>query len=397
MLGGRSDQFDSLVEAAGLSPACLTEPDSYIGAQPFGATLQLVSSRMNKPSVGLDWAAWSKPYFPQLGPLMLASAHARTLRDFIELAGRYLPGHTNAYRPRLIYQSVRTELAYRFEINSRTLDRRQVIEHLLAVTSLIFEVLTGVTENKHVLVRFRHARPSDITPHQAIFRSPVEFNADHNEIIFASKQLELPILCSQRNIKNCALHLINDRMADLPDVDGSVSSRVAIAIRAMLGVGVISLDTLADVLMSGRRRCKGGWRRRETPMASFWTGSAKPKRSASWPRHICRSILSAPSSIIRPLPPSTLPSSAGPERRLAPTDRRSAPRLVPRRVRMCCPPSEAVSTRTYPASPRREAASRIMKYRVPQEYLCVPAELNWPILLYLFFDIIQIRIVWDNY
>ncbi|WP_377295194.1 AraC family transcriptional regulator ligand-binding domain-containing protein [Rhizobium sp. SG2393] len=251
MLGGRSAQFDSLVEAAGLSPACLTEPDSYIGAQPFGATLQLVSSRMNRPSVGLDWAAWSKPYFPQLGPLMLASAHARTLRDFIELAGRYLPGHTNAYRPRLIYQSVRTELAYRFEINSRTLDRRQVIEHLLAVTSLIFEVLTGVTENKHILVRFRHARPADITPHQAIFRSPVEFNADHNEIIFASKQLELPILCSQRNIKNCALHLINDRMADLPDVDGSVSSRVAIAIRAMLGVGVISLDTLAGCLDVG--------------------------------------------------------------------------------------------------------------------------------------------------
>jgi AraC-like DNA-binding protein len=182
---------------------------------------------------------------------MLASSHARTIRDVIALAERVLPGHTNAYRPRVVYQSGRTELAYRLEINARMLDRRQVTEHLLAVISLIFETLTGVTEGKHVLVRFRHGRPADVTPHSAIFKSPLEFNADHNELVFASKLLDLPVLCSHRNVRNCALNLINDRIANVPDFDGSMASRVAVAIRAMLGVNVVSLDMLAGCMDLG--------------------------------------------------------------------------------------------------------------------------------------------------
>ncbi len=131
------------------------------------------------------------------------------------------------------------------------LDRRQVTEHLLAVISLIFETLTGVTEGKHVLVRFRHARPADVTPHTAIFKSPLEFNADHNELVFASKLLDLPVICSQRNIRNCALNLINDRIAHIPDFDGSMASRVAVAIRAMLGVNIVSLNMLAGFMDLG--------------------------------------------------------------------------------------------------------------------------------------------------
>lgn len=251
VIGGRCERFDRLLRAAGLSTACLIEPDSYIGAQQFSTVLQLVAGRMNRPSLGLEWAAWSKPYFPQLGPIMLASAHARTIRDFIETAERYLPQHTNAYRPRLVYQSGRNELSYRFEVNARVLDRRQVIEHLVADTSLIFEALTGVTENKHVLVRFRHARPADTSPHDAIFKSPVEFNAARNEIIFARDQLELPIVYSQQDVKNCALRLIGDRLSHLADFDGSMAARVAIAMRAMLGVGVVSLDMLAQCMGLG--------------------------------------------------------------------------------------------------------------------------------------------------
>lgn len=250
-LGERSAQFDRLVEAAGLSPTCLVEPDSYIGARQFAKALQLISSRMNRPSLGLEWAAWSMPCFPQLGPIMLAGAHARTIRDLIELAERYLPGHTNAYRPRLVYRSGRTTLAYRFEINARMLDRRQIIEHLLADASLIFEALTGVTENKHLLVCFRHARPTDTKPHHGIFKSPIEFNARHNEIIFTSEVLELPIVHSRHDMRRCALHLINDRIAHLPDFDGRTGSWVAVALRAMLGVGIVSLDMLARCMGLG--------------------------------------------------------------------------------------------------------------------------------------------------
>lgn len=241
--------FEATFQEVGLSLAALTEPDQYVSVQSFGAALQRLAVRLDKPSLGLEWAAWSRPYFPQLGPMMLAGADAATLNEWIDITARYWPCHTNAYRTRLVWGSGRTEVAYRFEPSALTLERRQFIEHLAALTSLAFETLTGIRDNKHVIVRFRHARPVDTTPHESIFNCPIEFNAPRNEIVLASAQLQLPIVLTPQWKKNCAMRRITERIAESAEVHSdTVSARVAVGIQAMLGVGFVNLQRLAECM-----------------------------------------------------------------------------------------------------------------------------------------------------
>lgn len=237
-----------LLHEAGLSSASLVDPESHVSAQSFGIFLHRAATELQRPGLGLEWARSSQPCFPQLGPMVLACRRVATMRGWIESVGRYWPNHLDAYRPVLISLPEKGAAAYRFDPKLRAFDCPQIVEHLLGTVSLIFETLTGITTGKHVVVRFRHGQPRNADLHRDVFACPIEFDSDHNEIVFADTQLDRPFLSSRRHVQNYAAMHLARRIALMPGFDGRLASWIAVAVRAMMGVGIVDMTIVAATI-----------------------------------------------------------------------------------------------------------------------------------------------------
>lgn len=253
LVGSAGYDPKELLVLAGIDQSALDDVDIYISANKFGTLLELAASHMQRPTFGIDWAKSMVPYFPNLGPIMLAATKARTMREWIQRIEAYWHSHTNAYRPRRIKMPGTPYVACRFEFDNSTALRRQKIESIFASISLLARVLTGLTDKSHVMVRFRHGGPVNRGTYEEVFRCAIEFNAAHYEIVFDDRHLDLPVACSQEYLKACAAAHFHERVSRMPVFQGTAQITVETMIRSMLGVGVISAEVVARSMGMGTK------------------------------------------------------------------------------------------------------------------------------------------------
>ncbi|CUX70001.1 MULTISPECIES: AraC family transcriptional regulator [Agrobacterium] len=253
MVGSAGYDPKELLVLAGIDQSALDDVDLFISANKFGTLLEVAASHMQRPTFGIDWAKNMVPFFQNLGPVMLAATKARTMREWIQRIEAYWHSHTNAYRPRRIKMPGTSYVACRFEFDNSTALRRQKIESIFASISLLTRVLTGLADKHHVMVRFRHGGSVNRGIYEEVFRCPIEFNAEHYEIVFDDRHLDLPVACSKEYLNACAAAHFHERVSRMPVFQGTAQKTVETMIRSMLGVGVTSAEVIARSMGMGTK------------------------------------------------------------------------------------------------------------------------------------------------
>jgi AraC-like DNA-binding protein len=237
-----------LLEAAGIKPEALTEVDGLISYRRLAHLLELSAQRLDRPAFGLDWTLNTPAHFPNLGPLALMANFVTNFDEWIAMALKYWRYHTNGFVMELTKVPEDGTAVFRFVPDSFALPGRQIAEVVLGNICTMGRTVTGRTDVHPKLVRFQHSRPQSISTHQQVFACPIEFDADHTEILIDAAILGYATNGSLRLLKSLVGRYIKHRIDRMPVYDGTLTTTVALAIPSIIGTGRCDIEFVAAQL-----------------------------------------------------------------------------------------------------------------------------------------------------
>lgn len=237
----------AIATEAGLDPSCLSDLDRLISWRQVAMAMEIASARLNISAFGLAWAMTIPAHFPNVGPVVLLASFAETSEEWIRLAMQYWRFHTNAYFLQLLVSDELDDAVFRFWIEEFEFTPRQIMELMVGNTVRMARSVTGIDGNP-TLVRFQHDRPADTSLHEQLFCCPIEFGAEHYEILFDRKYLSAPSGGKLRPFKSLIGWYIRHRVGQMPIYDQTMKATVALAIPSVIGTGSCTLDFVATSL-----------------------------------------------------------------------------------------------------------------------------------------------------
>ena len=244
----------ALMREVGLPEEALLNPEMLISHRRVTLMMEIAASRLEMPSLGLEWMLRTKPHFANLGPMALLRHFVRNVEELAEMALRYGSYHTNAFRFAIRRDEENGLLRCTIVGADFVIAARQFAETSFA--SLVEFVRLGSSrpELSPVHVRFQHSAPPDTTLHKGIFRCPVIFNCDECEVAFDIGILKLPTAAGLRPFRPLLNYHMTRRMAVMPHYDQSAASTAKLAIPSVLGAGQCSVDLVAEAMgLSGKQ------------------------------------------------------------------------------------------------------------------------------------------------
>lgn len=244
----------ALMEKAGLPPDALCDSDMLISWPRLGVVMELAALELGRPSLGLEWAMNIPPHFPNVGPIIFIAHFAESLRDWIMGSLRYWRVHTNAFVLELVDEQVH-DVALRFRQDPLAHSHRQQMELMVGNISRMAQVIVyDDHDHKPSLVRFRHPEPEDMRVHQEMFACPIEFGADHDEIVFPRQRLAYPLRGQLRPLRALFDYFVRQRIRNLPLYDQTVAKTIEVSIPAIIGSGSCNAEQMALFLGVGPKK-----------------------------------------------------------------------------------------------------------------------------------------------
>lgn len=250
LVRSRGGDPTALAERVSFDRRVLTDFDGLISWSRACMLTELAAEELDMPSFGLEWALTIPPHFPNVGPAAMLASFCETIGEWARLCFQYWRFHTNAYACQLLLEPDGPNAIVRFHLEGLGFASRQMMELHLANATRMARLVTGLGEEgvNPVLVRFQHARPADISLHEALFQCGLEFGAPHYEVHFDRSYLDKPAKGDLKLLKSLVSWYIRYRIRHLPIYDQTMKSTVALAVQSMLGSGGCTLEFIAHSL-----------------------------------------------------------------------------------------------------------------------------------------------------
>jgi AraC-like DNA-binding protein len=243
-VAARGHDPEAFCRSVGTSVAVLRDPDARI---PYALAERLgmrAAEITRDPNIGLHLAQDVRdPGRYDAGVLLLMSSPS--LGASLERMQRHQRYWGDGERCRIV--PVRGGIIVRYELPRATGEYlRHSDECAMAEIVLGARVLSGHDVVPRV-VRFRHPRPADTREHDALFRSPLEFGAEHTELELADDVLELPLPNANAAFSAIFETQVERALSRLP-AGSRTSADVRAAARAALAGGECTLPGTAKML-----------------------------------------------------------------------------------------------------------------------------------------------------
>jgi AraC-like DNA-binding protein len=243
--GGR---YESMLARVGFVPEDVETVDTLLSFRSCAALLETIANETGVPDIGVKLCLANHPHFPNLGPVVFLAKFCKTLRDWEQAARDYWDYHTNCMILERIDDPVHNESILRYEFKGLGLQLRQQTEYIIANIIGIIRAVTRRADLAPLLVRVRHQRLDDCHSLDEYANCPVEFGAEHTEIVFKSEILDYPTQGDLTNSQDILRTYVQSRMKNLEFRDGSVSEHVKLAIASLLGTGKSDIKFTAELL-----------------------------------------------------------------------------------------------------------------------------------------------------
>jgi AraC-like DNA-binding protein len=247
----------ALLDEAGLDRGALSDLDRLISFRKLSLLMELASVRLDRPNFGLEWAL-SSENIANHGPIILLAKYVQTIEEWFDAAIKYWRFHTNAFTIRLIKEDAGQSAILRYEADSFALPGRQMTEVVLANMCQMARFVTSDDTVGPTLVRFQHSQPKNIDRHIQMFRCPIEFNADHTELVGGPELLGRETNGGLRTFKSLMSAYLRIRIALMPVYDQTMTTTVSLAIPSLIGSGRCNMETVAASLGLHPKRLQRG-------------------------------------------------------------------------------------------------------------------------------------------
>lgn len=236
----------TLIADAGITPDALASPDSSISYAAFLDILAAAREASGLQHIGLLIA--ERQSMSILGPLGFAIAQAPDVREAIGELNQFLHLHNTGIAARLVIDG--DTVMWRLEVLlSGRPGVRQQEDLAVSIGIGILRNLLGNAWSPDLVTLQRRA-PMNTAPYRQAFRCPVEFEAEHNQVVFDYNVLATPIAQS-----NSQLHaILNSHLRGL-DASGKLdyATEVQQIILHAMKSGECTLPRVAHMLGTSQR------------------------------------------------------------------------------------------------------------------------------------------------
>lgn len=237
-----------IIRQVGLPERTLRSPDMLISYRRMVAAIEKASRASGRPAFALEWAEAMPDHFPTLGPIALLAKFTRRLDEWIDASLEYWSYHTNGFTMRLLDDEKTGEVAFRYTGDPFEEDGRQIKELIFGCIFNAACRVTGHLEERPIEMRFRHPAPADLRPHGEVFKCPVVFDCDYDEIVFERRYLSFPTNGNFAILKSVVGLYMKSRIRAIPQSEHSLSYEVSLALATVLGSGRSSIGFIAEAL-----------------------------------------------------------------------------------------------------------------------------------------------------
>ena len=209
------------------------------------AMLEDLAKQLDDPYFGIRSGLDYREDFVNLGPIIFLLASSINVQQFVDLAIRYAPLHTNGARVSYEKNVEAQEVAFVFTVNPLSGPHRQLIEHLFVLLTLMGHRFLDNFKVKHIT--FQHRSADNLKWYDEAFKAPIIFNADQNAVIIDIKYLDVKRhRYLNTPLKRALSFYLNRQLKKHPYIQNSVHGSVKELLPSLLGVKKSNMNFVAD-------------------------------------------------------------------------------------------------------------------------------------------------------
>ncbi len=239
--------FLSAAKAAGVDEGILSDGEARLADDQFNALWQRLTA--TDPFPGLSLGREMVRHYPGGSILFTMMMNCPDIGAALDILVRYHGIMVEAFQPRLLRENNRVCLTWDLGLSGSRI-HPQISEALM---STVFSVLNTLSQDRIsvVTVSFTHAGPKDRQVYRHLFKGPVIFGAQKNELVIDENALCLPIPLADRSMLD-VLERRAERLAN--ELGKPLSDRVSRLLHGMILQGRRpDIDTISKKLAIGRR------------------------------------------------------------------------------------------------------------------------------------------------
>ncbi len=253
LVAGGGGDAAALVSPVGIPEQALRDPDMVISWTALGELMELAAEELQKPSLGLEWLLAAPEPLLNFGAIALIARFTDTVGEWCYHSRNYWHWHTNASRAELLEDEKGDLLTLRVGFSMLVPPSRHQAEYILGGVCAMLRTLTKEADAGIELIRFRHARPRDLTLHEKIFPCPIEFGSAHDELVYRRYLHEHPIELGAETLDSWLAHYVAARTGTIADYDGSIRAHVEIAIPSLIGTNFCTQPSIARLFSASAK------------------------------------------------------------------------------------------------------------------------------------------------
>lgn len=234
-----------LLRQAGLPPASLTDPDLKIPAQAVRALLEEAAGRSGQEAFALLMAEGRR--VSNLGVLGMLLREEPTLRQALQTIVSHSRTHNEALYLRIEEADGIATLHEEFLVGEDG-STRQATELVVAVALRTMRLFLGDDWTPRRIC-FTHAAPVSLATHRRVLGTAIDFSADFNGIVCASRDLDTPIASADPVVAR----YVRQQLADGGGPPGRASDEVRQMVLVLLPRGQCTVERVARHLGVNRR------------------------------------------------------------------------------------------------------------------------------------------------
>ncbi len=239
---------EELVKELGLDPRILTNSNLVYPYQSHVDLWELAAQRCGEPNLGLQYALFSSPTFPSLGPIFLLTRFEKTVGGWFESTVRHLKYHSNAIQVTKVSNKKTNDITFRLSTDPYVQKGRQVSEADAALILLMLRKVLLPDIFKIKTVRFPHPEPQNTELHSQIFQSELEFGSIFLEAVVDKDVLSKPFNSAMSVARPVVNWFVTKLINSGSTSKSSLSHQTRMAISLHLGTKRLNLNDIAETL-----------------------------------------------------------------------------------------------------------------------------------------------------
>lgn len=251
----RGGDPEALLRGLGLPLQVSGYSRQIISCAGFAQLLEDAAEQLGDRNFALAFSRDSPPHYPHVGPVALLGRIVADFAEWFAFSLRYWNLHSNAFVVPMVDVAGEPDLlALRFVCAPGYERTTQLVEGVFGNICGLARQVSGRHELRPVRVRFRHARPADMTLHAAMFGCDLAFAEAADELWFHRDILAVKINGSLRALRPFVERAVKTQIAALPIYDQTMRETARAAIESFLGSGNCSAEFIANSLgMSAKK------------------------------------------------------------------------------------------------------------------------------------------------